>query len=197
MNNFDLLIFFLLVAGMVYGALRGTMREIIGLFSVWLALILDLWLYRWLSTVILQGSFPGASPVIMDTFAFVILMIVFSMAIDLIFVMSNASPEEKRKKRKKRDFNEMLEDAERSSFSFVNAFGGMIVGAFVTSFWMSIFFALLKHSLRATAGIGNAVEVSMAGSKLLPIFKITVLGIYKSIQLFTPGDMPGIFKTFL
>ncbi len=197
MNNFDLLIFFLLIVGMVYGAIRGTVREIIGLFSVWLALVLDLWLYRWLSTIILQGSFPGASPVVMDTFAFIILMIIFTLAINLIFVLSGTSPEEKRKKKTTRDFNEMIEDAERSNFSFVNAFGGMIVGAFVTAFWMSIFFALLQHLLRATAGIGNAVEVSMAGSRLLPIFKFAVYWIYQSIQFFTPGDMPVIFQTFL
>lgn len=197
MNNFDLLIFFLIIVGMVYGAMRGTVREIIGLFSVWLALILDLWLYRWLSTVILQGSFPSASPVVMDTFAFIILMIIFTLAVNLVFVLSGTSPEDKRKKRVKHDFNEMLEDAERSNFSFMNAFGGMIVGAFVTAFWMSVFFALLEHLLRATAGAGNAVAVSMAGSRLLPIFKFTVYWIYQSIQFFTPGDIPAIFQTFL
>lgn len=198
MNYFDMLLILILIVGMALGAIRGFTRQFFGLLSVWLAIVVDLWLYRPFSNLILKGAFPGASGAIMDSFAFIILMIFFAILLNLVFIFTSTSPEERRRKRTKRDFNQMLDDAEKNyGGTIFKAIGGAFMGAVVTAFWLSIILALLQYASGA-GGIGATIAEEMAASQLVPVFKGLLFLIYQSVRLFTPGQqLPVIFSAIL
>ncbi len=196
MNYLDMLLILLMLVGMMSGAVRGFTRQFFGLLSVWLAIVVDLWLYRPFSNLILKGSFPGASGAIMDSFAFIILMVVLAVLLNLVFIFTSTSPEERRRKRKKRSFDEVVETADKSG-SLPKALGGAIMGAIVAAFWLSIILALLQYAATA-GGIGVTIADSMASSQLVPFFKSFLFLIYQSVRLFTPGQqLPVIFSAIL
>ncbi len=198
MNYLDMLLIFILFVGMIFGAVRGFTRQFFGLLSVWLAIVVDLWLYRPFSNLILKGAFTGASGAIMDSFAFIILMIVLAVLLNLVFIFTSTSPEERRRKRAKRDLNQMLDDAEKNrGGSIATAAGGAIMGVIVAAFWLSIILALLQYASVA-GGIGATIADSMKSSQLVPIFKGILFLIYQSVRLFTPGQqLPIIFSAIL
>ncbi|RME42890.1 MAG: CvpA family protein [Caldilineae bacterium] len=204
MTPFDILLAFILLLGAGYGAVRGPGRQLMGLLSFWLALIISLWLYRPFSKQILQGVFTGSSPAVMDSFAFVILIIVFAIALQFILLYTSTSPEERRQKRKK-NLNEMLDGAEKdTSGKAMNAVLGLLVGFVVTAIWMSVVLAVTAHILPALMTSGGAfsnaarnLNANMQASRLLPYFKILLRWIYLSVRFFTPPQVPPILKGFL
>ncbi len=198
MNYLDLLLIFIVFVWMIYGAIRGTEKLFIGLFSVWLALVVDLWLFRPFSKLILQGVFTGASPVVMDSFAFIILMIILAVAIQLIFIFTSTSPEERRKRKHAQDFSDMLDDVDKNYGKAVfNALGGLVMGFITAAFWLSVLLALLQYLLSATSALGTGVAASIAGSTLVPYFNLVLRWVYLSVKLFTPGSFPVIFRAIL
>lgn len=198
MNYFDMLLILILFVGMIFGAVRGFTRQFFGLLSVWLAIVVDLWLYRPFSNLILKGAFTSASDAIMDSFAFIILMVVLAVLLNLVFIFTSTSPEERRRKRTKRDLNQMLDDAERNyGSSIFKAAGGAVMGVIVTAFWLSIILALLQYAASA-GGIGATIASNIASSQLAPFFKGFMGLIYQSVRLFTPGQqLPLIFSAIL
>jgi len=159
MNYVDLLLMFILVMGAGYGATRGVTRQLTGLISIWLGLIISLWLYKPFSVKILGGVFTSASPLILDSFSFIMLLILFTVIVQGLFIFTTKSPEEKRKKGAK-DLNEMLDKVDRGpSFGIINALGGLVVGAAVTAVWISIFLAITQYLLNAGVG-GPSLRMS-------------------------------------
>ncbi len=198
MNFFDLLILFILLLDVLWGAVRGFTRQFLGLLSIWLAIVIDLWTYQPFSVLILQGTFPGASKIVMDSFAFIILLIVYNVLLNLIFVYSTSSPENRRRKKVKRDLNEMLDDTEKNyGGSIFKALGGAVMGFIVGVFWLSIFITLIQYFLASSGAIGSNVRITMGGSQFLPYFHTAMNLIYRSVQLFTPGTIPAIFSSIL
>ncbi len=198
MNYFDMLLIFILFVGMIFGAVRGFTRQFFGLLSVWLAIVVDLWLYRPFSNLILKGTFTSASDAIMDSFAFIILMVVLAVLLNLVFIFTSTSPEERRRKRTKRDLNQMLDDAEKNyGGSIFKAVGGAFMGVIVAAFWLSIILALLQYAATA-GGIGATIASNMTSSQLVPFFKGFLVLIYQSVKLFTPHQqLPVIFSAIL
>lgn len=198
LNTFDLLLLFLLLLGAVYGSIRGANKQIIGLFSAWLALVIDLWIYKPFSTKILLGQFKTASPVVMDSFSFIILLILLTVLIQLIFIFTNTSPEERRRKKGKKDLNQMLDEADKGNGkTILNGVGGLVVGFFATAIWLSIGLALLQYLLSSINGFGNSIRPDIATSILVPKFNIVLNMLYLSVKYFTPGDLPAIFGAVL
>ncbi len=55
MNFIDLLLIVILVLGAGYGVVRGAISQLTGIISIWLGLIIALWLYKPFSVIILGG----------------------------------------------------------------------------------------------------------------------------------------------
>lgn len=198
MNYFDLLILFILLMDVLWGAIRGFKRQFFGLMSVWLAVVLDLWTYIPFSTLILQGTFESASKIVMDSFSFIILLIIYNVLLNLIFVYATSSPEDRRRKRTKRDLNQMLDDANKNyGGSIFKAIGGAIMGFVVGIFWLSVVLTLIQVFLASSGAIGSSIRVTMGNSQFLPYFSQTMHLIYISVQLFTPPNVPAIFSAIL
>jgi uncharacterized membrane protein required for colicin V production len=197
MNEFDMLVGFILCLGIIYGAIRGAVRQLTGILSFWLALVISLWLYRPFSTRILLGVFTDASPAIMDSFAFIILMLVFNVGILLVFILTSTSPEERHSKKKKK-IEDMMDQSERGSFSTImNAVGGLFMGFITTTLWLSISLALVQYILFSSSGLGEGIKASMVKSMLLPYFNQVLGYLYLSVKFFTPGELPSIFAALI
>lgn len=196
MNEFDLLLAFVVFLGVVFGAIRGGSKQIVGLVSIWLALIIDLRVYKVFSVKILQGQFKTASPVVMDSFSFILFMIIITAAIQLIFIFTTKPPEEKRRKKVK-DLNDLLDKTNKGSgTTALNIFFGLFTGFLGTVLWLSIGLALLQYLLASVSG-GGAVKASMANSMLLPYFNTALQYLYLSVKFFAPGELPAIFSAVL
>jgi len=196
MNYIDYMLILILLIGAGYGAAKGPVRQLTGLVSIWLGLIVSLWLYKPFSVKILGGVFESASPVVLDSFSFIMLLILFTVIAQGVFIFTTKSPEEKRKKGKK-DLNEMLDKVDKGlNFSILNALGGMIIGFFVTAVWLSIFLAIIQYFLSAGVGSG-AFLAQLRHAALLPWFSLFLNWIYISIKLFIPRQLPAIFTALL
>lgn len=204
LNAFDLLMIVFLLIGIIYGAFRGAARQLMGLFSAWLGLIICLWLYIPFSRRILRGLFlkttdsASANNVVFDTFSFFLLVIIFATIVQLIFIYTTKSPEEKRDT-SGTSFMDRAE--EKSSVSMLNVVGGLITGFIVTAVWISLFMAPTQYaifSIRSSNNFLNSLRVAMNTSALIPYFQIVLSWIYQSIQFFIPPTgLPVIFRGFL
>jgi len=198
MNEFDLLLIFILLLGTVYGAFRGALRQVTGLVSAWLAIIIDLWTYRLLSDKILLGQFKGASPVVMESFAFIILLIIYAILLQMIFIYSTKSPEEKQKKQKSKGLNEMLDEIDKGpNTGILNTLGGLVTGFIATAVWLSLLLALTHYFLYGLPNTAPALKASMSHSTLLPIFARVLRVLYATITPFYPKALPAIFSAML
>ena len=197
MNYIDYMLILILLIGAGYGAAKGPVRQLTGLVSIWLGLIVSLWLYKPFSARILGGVFKSASPLVLDSFSFIVLLIIFTAIAQGVFIFTTKAPEEKRKKGKK-DLNEMLDKVDKGlNFSILNALGGMVIGFFVTAVWLSIFLAIIRYFLSA-GGVGSgAFSVQLSHAALLPWFSLLLNWVYISIKLFIPKQLPAIFTALL
>lgn len=200
-NAFDLLIIVFLIVGIMYGAIRGATRQIIGLLSAWLALIACLWLYIPFSRRILLGMFTKAagatSPEVFDTASFIMLLVLFAIFIQVIFIQTTKSPEEKRDTSGK----SFIEKAEQKKTVNVLAIvGGLVMGFVVTVVWMSVFLAPIQFvifAVRSSNSFLNGLQGAMQSSALLPLFNRTLSLIWLSVRPFAPTDLPAIFAGFI
>ncbi len=196
MNFVDYMLILILLVGAGYGAAKGPVRQLTGLVSIWLGLIISLWLYKPFSVKILGGVFKTASPLVLDSFSFITLLILFTAIVQGIFIFTTKAPEEKRKKGKK-DLNEMLDRVDKGlNFSILNALGGLLMGFLVTAVWLSIFLAIIQYFLSAGVGSG-AFSVQLSHAALLPYFSLLLNWVYMSVKLFIPKQLPAIFTALL
>jgi len=203
LNEFDLLVIVIILIGIVYGVFRGAGRQIAGLFSAWLGLIVCLWLYIPFSRKILQGIFGkmggGGSNVVFDTFSFFMLLIIFSALVQFIILQTTKSPEEKTDASDKTFVDRANQ---RNTMGALNVVGGLVTGLIVTVVWLSIFMAPIQHAV-SSAGSGGTFVVqlraAMNTSFLIPLLRQVLGMIYWSIQFFIPssGELPVIFRSFL
>ncbi|MFQ5612071.1 MAG: CvpA family protein [Anaerolineae bacterium] len=195
MNPLDLLIVLLILLGTLSGLIRGAFKQILGLVSFWLALIISLWLYKPLSDEIIGGVLTSMSAFGRDTLAFLFLMIVFSNLIGLALRLVSTPPEEK-KRRKVGQFEEAVErGSQRFIFGPLNALGGLALGFLSTAVWLSVLLALIQFAL--TAAPGSALARTMATARLVPVMNGILSWVYVSVRLFVPGRLPGIFAAFI
>lgn len=196
-NAYDLMVGVFLLFGMIWGGYRGALRQISGLVGAWLALVITLWLYPWFSRQILQGFFTEASPAIMDTFAFVILLIIINGIIQLILIMTSQVPEEKTVKQGT-DINERMEDVDKFSISSpLGILGGMFMGLVATFIWLSILTVVANYAVTVGARVSPVAANFSAfinGAFITPYFYELMRLIYLSVSWFTPGGLPAIFS---
>jgi uncharacterized membrane protein required for colicin V production len=203
MNEFDLLLIVFILVGVLIGAVRGAVRQLIGLFSAWLGLIICLWLYRPFSRQILMGMFRNTpreqlNPAVFDTFAFVMLLIVFAVIVQLIFLFTSRSPEEKRQTQK---VHWLIKANEKNTVSLLNILGGLVTGLITTVVWISIVLAPFQwvlYSLETPGNFQQSLLIAINNSGLLPYFYQVLYWIYLSIRFFIPPTgLPAIFGNAL
>ncbi len=202
LNNLDLLLILILFIGALIGLVRGALAQLISAISIWLGLVVTLWLYKPFSFRILQGI--GMSKNSADTLAFFILLIVFFNAVRLLVRYLTVPPEER--KRKKKSKEDPLADAAKSATErFVlgplNALGGVVMGLILTILWVAIVMGALQFILQDAvfeAGVpkpGLARELKQ--SLLVRSFFNQVLWVLaQSVDFFIPKNA-DIFRVVL
>ena len=202
LNALDLLLIFILFIGIIIGFVRGAVPQIISMASIWLGLLVTLWLYKPFSKYILQGL--DMNPNAADTMAFVILLIVFFNAIRLIVKSLATSPEEKKKKRRNKE--DPLDEAPRSArdryvVGPLNAVGGMVMGFFLTTLWLAIILGIFQFSFQIEATNVPGVGASGAGmanqlrsSALMPYFNRVLWLLVQSLSLFVLDPSANILE---
>lgn len=197
MNYVDILIGIILLFGVIFGAIRGGGKQMVGIVSLWLSLIVSLWLYDPLSDKILAGIFEGASKVVLDSFSFVMLMIFFTGAVQIIFIISSTAPEEKLQKTSKK-IDDLMEEAEKggSAGSVLNAIAGLITGFIVTILWLSISVALVRYIV-FNSNVSPNLRYSMQTSNLLQYTNQVLEWLFLSIKYFIPREAAAFIGRLL
>lgn len=194
LNTLDLLIIVILLIGTLIGLTRGAISQIASAISIWLGLVAALWLYRPFSINIIQGLGVGSRA--SDTLAFVTLMLVFFNAFRLIVRYLTKPPEEK--KRKKMSRHDPLAEAAKSASQRIagifQLLGGMVMGFILTTFWLTIYLAVIQFSLQ-TVTAGGLVS-NLRTSTLVPVFNDLLSALVVSVDLFVPKNA-NILKAVL
>ncbi len=203
LNALDLLLIVILFIGIMVGFVRGAVPQIISVASIWLGLLVTLWLYRLFSKWILQGVGFNANSA--DTMAFLILLIVFFNAIRLIVKSLTTSPERKKKKGAKNP-DDPLDEAPRSArdryvIGPLNAVGGMFMGFVLTTLWVAIILGVFQFSFQVEVSNVPGVGVSgrgmanqLQGSALVPYFNRVLWLLVQSLSFFVLDPSADILE---
>ena len=196
LNTLDLLLLVIILIGALIGLARGTLPQVISLFSIWLALVATLWLYKIFSFRILQGLNMGKTGA--DTLSFIIILIVSFHAVRLLVKALVTPPEDKRKTKKKSEEDPLAEAAKSASQRFVigplNMLGGLAMGVVLTTFWMALILGAAQFLLQPSdvpAGVGDFTRRMagfLNGSTLIPMFNTVLWLVVQSVELFVPRD---------
>ena len=195
LNTLDLLLLVILFIGLLIGLVRGTVPQVISLASIWLGLVLALWLYKIFSFRILQGL--GMSRVGADTLAFIIVLIVCFHAVRL-FVKVLATPPEERKRKKKSQDDPLAEAAKTATERFVigplNMLGGMTMGLILSILWLAMLLGITQFLFQPTDvpaeidAFTRRMNSNLNGSFFVPYFNSVLWLIVKSVELFVPEN---------
>jgi len=198
-NMLDYLLILLLLLGTAWGLLRGVGKVLIGLFSLYVGLVVSLLLYQPFAAY-LRDLVPAMSVRGSETLAFVFLLLLFVNGFSFVTRYFATPPEERKRKQK----GQVQETVEKGGLRFIigplSQLAGLLVGFVVTVAWMSLLLAVLQFSLKAsgTAGGGTAASLrhQLSTSVLVPIFNYILFLIYQSVS-WTPGEVPSIFAGLL
>jgi len=204
LNTLDLLFLVMLGLGILFGLMRGVIPQLISLFSIWLALVATLWLYKPFSVHILQGL--GIPEVGSDTLAFLILIIIFSNAFRFIIKALSTPPEERKRKRMPKE-DSVVQTAKSTTERFIigplNLIGGAIMGVVLTSLWIALIMGLVQFIFQPSdvpldqyGASFRRIVVQLRTSALLPFFNELLVLLSRSVSLFIPRNA-DIFNKIL
>ena len=194
LNTLDLLLLVFLFIGALVGAVRGAVPQLFSLASIWLGLVVTLWLYKPFSNYILQGL--GLPPTGSDTLSFLILFVVFFNAIRIIIKLVSTPPEE-RKQKKKSEIDPLAEAAKSATQRFIigplNLLGGAVLGVILMALWMAILLGVMQFLFQpadvpAGAGFSARMSLNLRTSTLLPIFNQILGWLVWSVSFFVPKN---------
>jgi len=198
-NALDFLLIFFLVIGALWGLLRGAGRLLIGLFSLYVGLVIALVLYRPLGAffrdLVPEMSVPGS-----QALAFVILLLAFVNGISFLTRYFGTPPEE-RKRKKRGDVQEAVaEGGMRFVTGPLNQLVGLVLGIIVAIVWVSLLLAVVQSVLRSGFATGSGVgafRTQLQTSVLVPWFNYALALIYSAVSFWIPGDAPNILSGLL
>jgi uncharacterized membrane protein required for colicin V production len=203
MSNFgplDFLLIFFLVLGTVWGLLRGATRLLISLFSLYVGLILSLWLYRPLANY-LRSLLPSMSVNGSEALAFVFLLLVLVNGFNFFTEYFSTPPEERKRKKRGEIQEAVAQTGRRFLTGFLSQIGGLAVGFVVTVVWISLLLAILQFVAQAEWPVADGVRVifqqQLGGSALKPTFNEILALIYRSVKIWVPGEVPSVFAGLL
>jgi len=198
-NALDFLLIFFLVIGALWGLLRGAGRLLIGLFSLYVGLVIALVLYRPLAAFF-RDLVPEMSVSGSQALAFVILLLAFVNGISFLTRYFGTPPEERRR-RKRGDVQEAVaEGGMRFLTGPLNQLVGLVLGILVAIVWVSLFLAVIQTVLRAGIATGSGVaafRAQLQTSVLVPWFNYALALIYSAVSFWIPGDAPNILSGLL
>jgi uncharacterized membrane protein required for colicin V production len=198
-NALDFLLIFFLVIGALWGLLRGAGRLLIGLFSLYVGLVIALVLYRPLGAFF-RDLVPEMSVSGSQALAFVILLLAFVNGISFLTRYFGTPPEERRR-RKRGDVQEAVaEGGMRFLTGPLNQLVGLVLGILVAIVWVSLFLAVIQTVLRAGIATGSGVaafRAQLQTSVLVPWFNYALALIYSAVSFWIPGDAPNILSGLL
>ncbi len=204
LNTLDLLLVVILFIGILVGFMRGILSQLISAVSIWLGLVATLWLYKPFSERIIQDAL-GLGEIGGDTLAFLILLMVFFNGFRLL-VRSLTVPPEERKRGKRRDAEDPLAEAAKSTAERVGgcvaAIGGMAMGLVLTILWIALILGVLQFIFQPTgtdvpySGFTRGLVNNLRTSTLRPLFNQVLWLLAQSVDLFIPKNA-DIFKTVL
>ena len=197
-NALDFLLIFFLLVGALWGLLRGAGKLLIGLFSLYVGLVIALWLYRPLAAffrdLLPEMSVPGS-----QALAFVIILFVSVNSISYLTRVF-ATPPEERKRKQRSDLQEAVaEGGQRFLTGPLNQLLGLILGIVVAVVWISVILAALQFVLRSGLPVSGVGEVrrQVETSTFVPWFNYALSLIYLAVSFWIPGDVPNIFSGLL
>ncbi|MBE7556456.1 MAG: CvpA family protein [Anaerolineales bacterium] len=201
LNTLDLLLLVILFVGILAGFVRGAISQIVSVVSIWLGLVVTLWLYKPLSDRILQPDVSGfgMAKTPADVISFLILLLVFFNGFRLLVKYLAVPPEEKKKKKRKRGTVGPPEDVTPSAYQrFIggplNAVGGLAMGFILTTIWLALLLGVIQFIFQPTgtdvpySGFAGGLVRNLRTSGLLPIFNQVLFIIVQSVTLFVPRN---------
>jgi uncharacterized membrane protein required for colicin V production len=199
LNELDLLLLVIFLISGLYGMTRGAVPQIVSAISLWLGIVIALWLYTPLSHRIIKGVFQGWSFQVSDTLAFFILFGIFFHTVRLIILYLVFPPESdeaakkaeirRKKKREKEGLDESM--LQRYILGPLNLIVGMFMGVILAVLWWSIIIGMLQFILQpslAPAGALANLAFSMRRSYLVfNILNQVLIYLSMSVDLFRPA----------
>jgi uncharacterized membrane protein required for colicin V production len=199
-NALDYLLIFFLLVGALWGLLRGAGRLLIGLFSLYVGLIISLLLYRPLANFF-RDLLPGMSRTGSQSLAFVFLLLALVNGFSFLTRYFATPPEERRHKERGQVQEAVAKGGQRFLAGPLNQLGGLLVGFVVTIVWISLLLAIFQFAVKAGWPAANhtrlAIQEQMGSSILVPTFNYALVRIYWSVKIWVPGDVPSIFAGLL
>jgi uncharacterized membrane protein required for colicin V production len=199
-NALDYLLIFFLVLGTVWGLLRGGGRLLIGLFSLYVGLVISLLLYRPLANFFRQ-LLPAMSVSGSQSLAFVLLLLVLVNGFSFLTRFLGTPPEERRRKPRGELEEAVAQGSRRFLTGPLNQLFGLLVGFIVTVVWISLIMAVLQFAVQAGWPAANSSRVALQGqlgsSTLIPVFNLVLERVYWSVRIWVPGEVPGLFAGLL
>ncbi len=196
----DYMLIFFLILGTVWGLLRGATRLLITLFSLYVGLILSLWLYRPFANY-LRSLLPGMSITGSEALAFVFLLLILVNGFAFFTEYFSTPPEERRRKKRGEVEEAVTQTGRRFITGPLSQIGGLVVGFVVTVVWISLLLAVLQFVVQTEWPIANGARFTFQGelatSTLKPTFNEVLVLIYRSVRIWVPGEVPSVFAGLL
>jgi uncharacterized membrane protein required for colicin V production len=199
-NSLDYLLVLILFIGAVWGLLRGAGKLLIGLFSLYVGLVISLLLYQPLANFfrnVLQTMSVSGS----QSLAFVFLLLVSVNALSLLTRYLSTPPEERKRKKKSELQEAVTKGGRRFLTGPLNQLVGLLVGFLVTIVWISLILAVFQFAVRSGWPAANdarvAIQAQLGASTLVPVFGEALNRIYWSVSIWVPGEVPTILSGLL
>jgi len=196
----DYLLIFFLVLGTVWGLLRGAAKLLIGLFSLYVGLIISLWLYRPLADY-LRSLLPGMSVNGSEALSFVFLLLILVNGFSFFTEYFSTPPEERKRKKRGEVQEAVAQTGRRFLTGPLSQIGGLVVGFVVTIVWISLLLAVLQFVVQSAWPIADGMRLGFQGelgaSALKPTFNQILTIIYRSVKIWVPGEVPSVFAGLL
>ena len=199
-NMLDYLLLLIILVCAAWGALQGVARLLIGVFSLYIALVVSLLLYlpfaRFLRDLVHAFSVVGSQAL---AFAAILFVVFTGLSFLTYFV---TTPAEERRRKHKKSLASLGGDTGRSLLRrFVIAplktLIGFVIGLIVSSVWISLGLGLLQYVVQSPATVGYygaRLQFQLHMSALTPMFNIVLYLVYRSVSIWLPGgEMPIIF----
>lgn len=182
LNPFDVLIAFILIAGVVWGFTHGLVRMALSLLVLYLAVALAMSFYvrvgKWIVYLSEGGLIQGAA----ELSAFLFILILVTTLVNWIVART-------------------FKDTELPAIRQIDQLGGLIIGFILAATWISVVLAGLVFALN-TPGVGSDafrgnILNYMRTSLLVPIFSDVWPIMLATLRPWMPkGKLPAIFAGF-
>ena len=199
-NMLDYLLLLIILVSAAWGALQGTTRLLIAIFSLYIALVVSLLLYGPFATF-LRDLVHEFSVVGSQALAFAAILFVVFTGLSFLTHFATTPAEERKRKRK----DSVASQGGVTGRSLLRRFViaplktliGFVIGLMVSSVWISLALALLQYVMASPATVGYygaGLRFQLHMSVLTPMFNIVLYVVFRSVSIWLPGgDMPIIF----